>query len=92
MEGPSLVILKEELAKFKRKKIIAVNGYAKFDHKLYRNKVLKDIKTWGKHLLLCFNDHTLRIHFGLFGSYRIDDSKKGTNASIGFRFSNGTFN
>ena len=92
MEGPSLVILREETIQFKGKKIMAVTGYAKFEHSLLRGKMVKDIKTWGKHFLLCFNIFSVRIHFGLFGSYRINNKKEGRNASISLTFINGTLN
>jgi endonuclease-8 len=92
MEGPSLVILKEETQIFKGREVLEVNGYAVLDQeRLLHNKVL-DIKTWGKHFLLCFKGFTLRIHFMLFGSYRINDAREGRNASISLHFSTGTFN
>ena len=89
MEGPSLVILKEEAIIFKGRKVIAVNGYAKVDHDRLLHQKLLDIQTWGKHFLLCFKDFTVRVHFLLFGSYRISNSKQGSNASLGLVFDNG---
>ena len=91
MEGPSLVILKEETRQFKGREVLAAKGYAELDHERLINKKVIDIKTWGKHYLICFKGFTVRIHFMLFGSYRIDDSKKGKNASIHLDFTNGTF-
>ncbi len=91
MEGPSLVILKEETLLFKEQEVLEAKGYAKIDHeRLLHNKVT-GIKTWGKHYLICFKGFTLRIHFMLFGSYRINDPKKGKNASISLKFNNGNF-
>lgn len=92
MEGPSLVILKEEVAPFKGKIIKEAEGYAKIDFSLLRNKKVIDFKTWGKHFLICFKDFTIRVHFGLFGSYRINDRKKGINASVHLAFANGELN
>lgn len=74
-EGPSLVILKEELAPFKGRRITAVNGYAKIDLTRLHNKTIKDIKSWGKHCLICFDTFFIRIHLLLFGKYLINDSK-----------------
>jgi len=91
MEGPSLIILKEETKLFKGKEVLVAKGYAALDHKRLLNKKITDIKTWGKHYLICFKGFTVRIHFMLFGSYRINDSKNGKNASISLHFSNGTF-
>lgn len=91
MEGPSLVILKEETQFFKGHEVLVAAGYAELDYeRLLHNKVT-DIKTWGKHYLICFKGFTLRIHFMLFGSYRINDPKKGKNASISLHFNNGKF-
>lgn len=74
-EGPSLVIAKEEMIAFKGKKILAVAGNSKIDKEKLLNKKLVDIKTWGKHLLLCFNGFTVRIHFLMFGKYYINSTK-----------------
>jgi endonuclease-8 len=91
MEGPSLVILKEETFQFKGHEVLAVKGYADVDHDRILHQKIIDIKTWGKHFLVCFKGFTLRIHFMLFGSYRINDPRKGKNASISLNFSNGEF-
>jgi endonuclease VIII len=77
-EGPSLVIAKEEMSTFIGKKVIAVNGNSKIDKERMLNKKLQDIKTWGKHLLLCFNGFTIRIHFLMFGTYYINSTKDAT--------------
>ena len=91
-EGPILVILKQKLQKFKGKKVTEAKGYAKnIKPEILIGKKLTDIKTWGKHLLLCFPDFTVRVHLMLFGSYLIDDEKK-SNASLSITFSNGEVN
>ena len=74
-EGPSIVILKSECRPFKGQKIIAVEGNTKTDKKRLLNKEIKDFKSWGKHFLICTDDFTVRIHFLLFGSYRINEEK-----------------
>ena len=73
-EGPSLVIAREELKPFIGKKLTEVEGRSKIDSSLFINKKLLDIKTWGKHLLFCFKGITIRVHFLLFGKYRINES------------------
>ena len=91
-EGPILVILKEELKPFIHKKIIAANGYTpKMNPEILIGKTLTDIKTWGKHLLLCFPKFTVRVHLMLFGSYRINSRGK-HNASLGLQFNTGEVN
>jgi endonuclease-8 len=74
-EGPSIVILKEEVGDFKNKKVINVTGNTKTDVKWIEGKKIIDFKSWGKHFLICFDSATIRIHFLLFGSYRINETK-----------------
>lgn len=75
MEGPSLVILKEELASLKGKKITHAGGTAKLDFSRLTNAKINHINTWGKHFLMVFSSFTIRIHFLLFGSYPINERK-----------------
>ena len=75
-EGPSIIILKEAAIKFKGKKIIEAEGNTKkidFDELIGQR--ITDIKTWGKHFLICLPKFTIRIHLLMFGSYRIDEQK-----------------
>jgi endonuclease VIII len=75
-EGPSIVILKEEVRSCKGKVIIDASGSVRtFDPNMLIGKKIKAFKSWGKHFLICFPDFTLRIHFLLFGSYRINERK-----------------
>ena len=90
-EGPSLVILKEELQAFKGKKIIEVSGNSKENIQQLTSKKIIDFKTWGKHFLICFKGVTLRIHFLLFGKYAVNE-KKPTPVRIGLKFSKGEIN
>lgn len=76
MEGPSLIIFREEAKDAIGKKILAVSGNGKIDQQKLINQKIIDIKSWGKHLLICFKDFTLRVHFLMFGSYRINEVKE----------------
>ena len=91
-EGPSIVILKEEAWKFTGKKILLVRGNSKIDQARLANQKVISIQSWGKHFLLCFTGFTLRIHFLLFGSYRIDEEKTNTDPRLSFTFDNGELN
>lgn len=86
-EGPSLVILKEALQPFKGRKITAASGYAKgIPHPgMLVGKTITGFKTWGKHLLITFKDFSIRVHMGLFGSYKINEPVK-RNASLHLQF------
>jgi len=90
-EGPSIVIAKEEMTVFVGKKIIEANGNAKIDTDSIEGKVLTNVKSWGKHLLLCFDDFTVRIHFLLFGSYLVNETKSAA-VRLGLVFKNGHIN
>lgn len=71
-EGPSILIAKESLAPlFKGKLVIAVLGNAKIDMSQLVGKKVKDILSWGKHLLIVFPGFIIRIHFLMFGTYSI---------------------
>ncbi len=74
-EGPSIILLKEETLAFTGKKILAVSGNSKIDQQRIRNKKIVAFKSWGKHFLICFDDFTLKIHFLMFGSYRINEKR-----------------
>jgi endonuclease-8 len=90
-EGPSLIIAKEEMLPLKGKKIISVEGNSKIDKDRLVNKKLLDIKTWGKHLLFCFDGFTVRIHFLMFGTYRVNE-KKDAAPRLSMQFQKGEIN
>lgn len=90
-EGPSIVILKEELSQFRGKKIIAVTGNAKIDLQRLLNKKVVDFKSWGKHFLICFDNFFLRIHMLMWGTYRINERKEAA-PRLSITFKNGEVN
>ncbi len=75
-EGPSIVILHDVLLPFKGKKVISASGYAGIDFSRLEGQKIIDLKTWGKHTLICFKNFTVRIHLMMFGSYTINEGKK----------------
>jgi endonuclease-8 len=74
-EGPSIVIMKEEFMQFKGKKVLSISGNAKIDLQRAKGKKIEDLKSWGKHFLICFDDFFFRIHLLMWGSYRINEEK-----------------
>lgn len=90
-EGPSIVILKELTQEFTGRKVISVSGKAKNDVAAAEGKKVTAIKSWGKHYLICFSGFTIRIHFMLFGSYSINESKP-SPARLSLVFSKGELN
>jgi endonuclease-8 len=91
-EGPSIVLLKEAVQKFTGKKIIGVSGNSKIDQQRLLNKKINEFKSWGKHFLICCDGFTLRIHFLMFGSYKIDEPKPEKPIRLKLLFKNGEIN
>lgn len=96
MEGPSLVILNEELLPFLGKKVLKVSGNTKQPKESLKGFVLEAIDTWGKVLLLTFSDPfrrqesiVVKTHFLLFGSYRINEPKENNKPRLQINFSTG---
>ncbi len=90
-EGPSIIILKEAVKQFKGKKVLEVSGNSKQDIKRLTNKKIIAFKSWGKHFLICFEDFTVKIHFMLFGSYRVNEQKQ-TLPRLSLKFKKGELN
>jgi len=84
-EGPSIVILKEKISYLKHKIVAEASGYAEIDMEALEHKKIIDFKSWGKHFFICFSDFTIRIHFGLFGSYQFHEPKK-VNPKLALHF------
>jgi endonuclease-8 len=85
-EGPSLVILKEESARFVGQEIVHAEGntWAVDTGRLIGQPVVS-LRTWGKHFLIEMPDLAVRIHFLLFGTYRINERRdKPPRLSLGF--------
>src|SRR5690606_14742588 len=87
-EGPSIVILREEAARFAGRKVLRVSGNSTQDIARMHNRKVLAVRSWGKHFLLEFAGFSLRIHFLLFGSYRINEGKD-TPPRLSLGFSKG---
>ncbi|RYY84744.1 MAG: endonuclease [Chitinophagaceae bacterium] len=94
MEGPSLVILKEQAAKFVGKKVQTATGAANIDFDRISGQTLRRLDTWGKHFLIVFDDCYIRIHYLMFGNYYIDSQHYNPEkvAKLTLQFRNGEWN
>ncbi|MDB5013787.1 MAG: Endonuclease-8 [Daejeonella sp.] len=91
-EGPSIVILKDAVQQFTGCRITTATGSTKkFDPDFLIDKRVEDFKSWGKHFLICFSTFSIRIHFLLFGTYRINEHKEST-ARLSLIFDTGELN
>jgi len=89
VEGPPLRVITEKLSIFKGKQILKTNGNSRIDKESLVNQKISDVFSWGKNLFLQFRDFSLKIHFLMFGSYRINKEKKGENSRLSLVFYEG---
>ena len=90
-EGPSLVILREESSRFVGKTIASAEGNTKaLDLDQLAGQPIMSMRTFGKQFLIELPDLAIRIHFLLFGSYRIDERKPDRTARLSLGFDDGT--
>lgn len=84
-EGPTIVVFRKRIQKFEGKKVTESGGYNNPFAQEISGKKLVSVQTYGKYLLLDFKDFLITVHFGLFGSFLINETKK-VNASFSLFF------
>jgi endonuclease-8 len=95
LEGPSLVILREELQIFLGQKVLKATGNTTQPKESLKRCVLERIDTWGKVLFLAFSAArspspiVTKTHFLMFGSYRINDARPDRCPRLELKFRNG---
>jgi endonuclease-8 len=94
VEGPSLVILREELEVFRGRKVLEVAGNTKQPKESLKHQTLQSIDTWGKQLFLTFSSPAsprivTKTHFLMFGSYTINKPKPERSPRLELKFRNG---
>ena len=92
-EGPSIVILREHAQGLVGKRIVAASGNTTTiaKERLVGKRIVA-LRSWGKHFLVELGTFSLRIHFLMFGSYRIDERKEGATPRLSLVFRRGEFN
>jgi endonuclease VIII len=90
-EGPSILLVRESLQSFKGKKVLSIKGNSKIDQTRLISQKIKNIESWGKHLLICFDNFFLRIHFLMFGTYLVNETKS-TPLRLSLKFKKGEIN
>jgi len=91
-EGPSIVILKEEATSFLGQTIRRVEGNTTIDKERLLAQRVESLRSWGKHFLIELPDFSVRVHFLLFGSYRINDRKSWAVPRLALGFDTGEVN
>jgi len=87
-EGPSIVILREQAERFAGRRVLEVTGNSRLDIQRLHGRTLRAVRSWGKHFLMDFGTLALRVHFMLWGSWRIDEPREAT-PRLGLRFRTG---
>jgi endonuclease-8 len=88
-EGPSIVILEEHAAAFAGRRVLRVSGNTRIDKARMLNRTVRGLDRWGKHFLVRFDGFTLRVHFLLWGSWRIDERRPGREPRLSLGFARG---
>jgi endonuclease VIII len=91
-EGPSIVILKEEVTPFLGQTIRRVSGNTTIEKERLLQQRVEDFRSWGKQFLVELPDFSLRVHFLLFGSYRINEQKSWAVPRLSLGFDAGEIN
>ncbi len=98
MEGPSLYLAAEQLKPFVGKRIESVRGNTKIGKERIEGLMVRDIFSWGKHLVFQFDGFAMRIHFMLLGTFEAtvkdkpvtgDYKKKAREPRLALTFKNG---
>ena len=91
-EGPSIVILKDEARALVGRRIVAVEGNTRIEKERLIGQRIVALRSFGKHFLIEMPAFSLRIHFLMFGTWRMDERKEGVTPRLGLRFREGEFN
>jgi endonuclease-8 len=90
-EGPSIVILREQVAAFTGRTILRAEGNAKIDMDRLAGKEVAAFRSWGEHFLIELPGVAVRVHFLMFGSYTIN-GRKPRDPRLSLGFDNGELN
>ncbi len=89
-EGPSLYILKELVTDFHGQQIVRADGNVRaIDPARLVGQRIDAIRTWGKHLLIETEEMVVRVHFLLFGTYRINEGREGKTPRLSLETAEG---
>lgn len=89
-EGPTLVILKEETRRFEGQHIIEASGnLTTLDPADLAGQPILALRTFGKQFVVQLPDLAFRVHFLMFGSYRIDELKEDKPPRLALRMEDG---
>ncbi len=91
-DGPSIVILEEQVSPFVGRTIRRMQGNTSIEKERLLHQRVEDFRSWGRHFLVELPDFSLRVHFMLFGSYRINEAKSWAVPRLSLGFDEGEIN
>ena len=84
------MVIAERLAGFVGKTVTAAAGNARIDKDILQGKEIKAIFSRGKNLVITFPDFAIKLHFLMYGSYRINEERAGVEPRLALRFDDDT--
>jgi endonuclease-8 len=89
-EGPSIVILREQAKEFEGRTIATAHGNSKgLRYEELPGQPIISLRSWGKHFLIELPLFSLRVHFLMFGTYRINETKENSPPRLALTFEEG---
>lgn len=88
-EGPTIVLMKEDLQKFVGEKVFEVTGSEVHKNSKIKGEILREIKTFGKQTYLIFDTIIFKVHLMMFGSYSLYKRKDIDTLRLGLTFKDG---
>jgi endonuclease-8 len=89
MEGPSVRDIADRLSEFTGKTVVRAKGNTKEDKSRADEEPIQAIFSRGKNLFLQLPDFSFKIHFLMFGSYRINEEREGMTPRLAIYFDDG---
>ena len=90
MEGPGVRMMVEELAPFTGRRVVSAGGSGRIDHAGITGQDLLSVHCIGKILFIGFPRVSLRIHFLMWGRYRVNDPVEGKVPRLTLQFGDGS--
>ena len=90
MEGPGVRTIADRLAPLAGKRVAAIGGRSRFPLGTLAGEPLESISPVGKLLFLRFPASTLRVHFLMWGRYRLDEEIPGKVPKLTLFFQGGS--
>jgi endonuclease-8 len=72
--------------------VVSASGNTKIEKQRAEGEEVRAIFSRGKNLLIKFRDFSIRIHFLMYGSYRIDEDREGMSPRLSLVFESGFVN